>query len=330
MRFYLIVLLIGCFAGAVFAQESEEESVVDTFSRDPIPVLIEPMKYAEDIPLPFVRQMEQFAYRSIEAHWHYQVVNNSTNEALPDTVAPEYIIQLNLEPLQQQLSSQDIKDSLDQVVYTDYLIRVDLQTTLRVTEITTGELKYVKKINAYKYASGRKDYKAGTFTFSDGSNINWGATVPSVVRSQGRRVNNLPDTPEKEGQIQQSEKNRLLTQAYENWKYSWQRTLLDIFPCRIHITKVLETKRNKPQWVQIDAGENFRLKHNAYLRVYTQRNYEPLDRTFVRTEDIGWLILKEVGPQTTRAKVVGGKKDIAAALERGDVLFARIYYAKDR
>lgn len=330
MKRFFLILMIGWLAWPVFAQEQEGESVVDTFSRDPIPVLIEPMKYAEDVPLPFVRQMEQFAYRSIEAHWHYQVVNNSTNEALPDTVAPEYIIQLNLEPIQQQLSSRDIKDTLDQVIYTDYLIRVDLQTTLRVTEIATGELKYVKKINTYKYASGRKDYRARTFAFADGSNVNWQATMGSRLNTRGQRVNNLPDTPEKEGQIQQSEKNRLLMQAYESWKNSWQASLLTIFPCRIHITKILESKRGKPQWVQIDAGEDFRLKHNAYLRVYTQRNYEALGRTFVRTEDIGWLILKEVGPKTTRAKVTGGKKDMVAAIERGDILFARIYFADDQ
>lgn len=329
MKRFVMLLMIGWFAWPACGQDTEEESVVDTFSRNPIPVLIEPMKYAEDIPLPFVRQMEEFAYRSMEAHWHYQVVNNSTNESLPDTIAPEYIIQLNLEPLQQQLSSRDIKDTLDQVLFTDYLIRVDLQATLRVTEITTGELKYVKKINTYKYACGRKDYKAGTFTFADGNKVDWATTSAIAIRAQKRRIHPLPDSPEKEGEIQQSEKNRLLRLAYANWKDRWQSTLLVIFPCRIHITKVLESKRGKPRWVQIDAGTDFRMKHNMYLRVYTQRNYEALDRTFVRTEDIGWIILKEVGEKSSRAKVTGGKKDIAAALERGDIIFCRKVFIKD-
>ncbi len=287
----------------------------DTFARVPIPVLVEQIQFSEGIPTDFAREIEQYAYGRMEDSWRFIIVNSET-APVSDTVAPEYIVQINLEPLKEGSSTREIRDSARQVIGTSIHVSAGIKVNLRVTTITTGELLYSREVEANKYTEGRKIFSRGNVTFSDGRQL---SSIP-----RGRSYP-MPKTAEEEAELIQREKSRLYGLVLAEWKEQWDQTLYRIFPMRIHITNILERKGKKAQWVQIDAGENFELSKNAYMRVYTQRNYHAMGRTFVRVEDIGWLSVREVGTDSSRAKINPiGRQAVTDALDSGQVVFCRL------
>ena len=307
--FYIALLL------PLIGHAQQQTFVQDTFDRRPIPVLVEQIQFAEGVPVELARKIEQYAYGQMEDHWRFVIVN-SDSAPVSDTIAPEYIVQLNFEPLIDAVSSDDVRDSTKQVVRTNYRISVGIKVNLRVTTITTGELAYSKEVLSTQFVSGRKLYEQGVFQFVNGRFTGVGVQIP--------RSYPIPQSPAAEAELLEQQKSTMFSRAYDEWLEEWDKTLLRIFPMRIHITEVLERKGKKAQWVTIDAGEDFSLTKNTFLLAYTQRNYEAMGTTFVYTEDLGYLVAKEVGPNSSRVKVTYRSKDITAALDSGATVFCRL------
>ena len=96
---YVIYLGISIALSALQTSAIAQEAVVvDTFTREKIPILVEPMQFSEDIPPGLVERLQLAAYKLLELHWHFQVINHSTEQNTGE-VDPEYIFQLSLRRL---------------------------------------------------------------------------------------------------------------------------------------------------------------------------------------------------------------------------------------
>jgi len=137
----LFALALLLFCSFLQAQKTEVDPL-DTFSRAPIPILIEPMRYPEGLPEELIRDLESTAYKSLEDHWHFQVVNHSEEENTGE-VDPEYIFQLSLEPIIDNLSQQDMLDTNKQVIGKRITLTGGISANLRITDIVSGESTFL-------------------------------------------------------------------------------------------------------------------------------------------------------------------------------------------
>ncbi|MEL7221838.1 MAG: hypothetical protein AAGJ93_10995 [Bacteroidota bacterium] len=301
--FLALVLLLFC--SFLQAQKAEVDPL-DTFSRAPIPILIEPMRYPEGLPEELIRDIESTAYKSLEDHWHFQVVNHSEEENTGE-VDPEYIFQLSLEPIIDNLSQQDLLDTNKQVIGKRINLTGGISANLRITDIVSGELKYVRDIKATQSATGSKYYQTSTFFFSGGKT--------------GNRQRPYPSTPDKEALIIQDEKNRLLDSALKAWKTAWNKEITRLFPCAIHLVEVLEGSEKKPKVIRVDAGKDFGLRKNVYLSIVTIKAYEAMGETFATHEQLGYYYPKEIEDQQSTGNIFGGRKAVGTALAEGKQVY---------
>lgn len=304
--FLALAILSAC--NFVKAQK-EEINPLDTFSREPIPILVEPMRYPDGLPEELIRDIERTAYKTLEDHWHFQVVNHSEEENTGE-VDPEYIFQLSLEPLIDNVSQQDLLDTNKQVIGRSISITGGISANLRITNIVSGELKYVRDIKVTQYAVGSKYYQTSTFYFSSGKS--------------GNRQRPYPSTPDKEALIIQDEKTRLLTSSLKLWKTAWQKEITRIFPCAIHLVEVIDGSAKKPKVIRIDAGKDFGLRKNVYLTLGTIKVYEAMGETFAKFEQLGYYYPKEIEDNQSTGNIFGGRKAVGTALAEGQQVYLRL------
>ena len=100
---WLILLIFVLVATALPAQEVMP---VDTFSREKIVVLVEPMQYPPDLPPQLVEHLQEVVHGTLENHWHFHVIDPD-NDAPKGALDPEYIIQLTLQPLVEDATQKD-------------------------------------------------------------------------------------------------------------------------------------------------------------------------------------------------------------------------------
>lgn len=305
------MLLLGLLAIST-PLSSQQNQLIDTFSRDQIPILIEPMQYPEGLPAPLVERIQAVAYTSLENHWHYQVINHSS-KANTGEIDPEYIFQLSLEPLIDELSQNDSRDSNRVVFRTNYFFQAGISLNLRVTNIVTGEIQYSEEVESRQYGQGRKNFKARTFFFDYGRRPDW--YFPKKLP--------YPSSPEEEAQIILNHKADMLNKALDEFPAIWQRTLVEIFPSPIHLVSVLDGSKKKPKVIVVDAGLDFGLKKNAPMELYVLKVYNAMGEQFVREERLGYFYPKEIEANSSVGNILGGRKAVGQALERGETIFCR-------
>ncbi|MEL6658789.1 MAG: hypothetical protein AAFP77_29860 [Bacteroidota bacterium] len=310
---FRLAIFLFCLLAVLGTQAQGEAVTIDTFSRDKIPVLVEPMKIPADLPPAMVERIQLVAYTALERHWHFQVINSSTEENTGE-VDPEYIFQLSLQPLVESLSQNDSRDTNGVLTRTNYFISEGIRLNLRITDIVTGELKYSQDVESIKSARGRKYFASRQMVFAYGATVDW--------RSNTNRYP-FPTSPEMESQIILEEKNKLLRKALDEFPARWQETLTKIFPSPIHILSVVDGSAKKPKKVKIDAGADFGISRGYPLEAYTYKSYRALGEQFLREEVLGTFYPVEVGPNTTIGRIFGGRKEIGEALARGDTVFFR-------
>lgn len=293
----------------------QENQLLDTFSRDKIPVLVEPMLFPDDVPPGVVERVQQIAYLSLERHWHFQVINHSTEENKGE-IDPEYIFQLSMEPLVDDLSQSDVVDSLGRLTRTNYSLAGGLSFNLRVTNIVTGELKYSREVKCVTRAYGRKNFLARNFVFDYGKNPDWKSV----------KMYPFPGSPQEEAAIIQEQKNKLLLDALDAFPGVWNKTLSGIFPCPIHLTQVLSGKKKKPAQITIDAGEDQGISKGSPLELFTYNVYQAMGQTFVREDKLATFYPTEIGEHQTNGYIYGGRKEVGQALERGETVFLRFKF----
>ncbi|MGH1437383.1 MAG: hypothetical protein ACRBG0_23290 [Lewinella sp.] len=293
----------------------QENQLLDTFSRDKIPVLIEPMQFPADVPPGVVERVQQIAFLSLERHWHFQVINHSTEENKGE-VDPEYIFQLNMEPLIDDLSQSDALDTLGMLTRTNYSLAGGFSFNLRVTNIVTGELKYSREVKCVTRAYGRKNFLARNFVFDYGRNPDWKFV----------KMYPFPGSPQEEATIIQEQKNKLLLDALDALPAVWNKELSALFPCPIHLVKVVAGKTKKPTRVIIDAGADNGISIGDPLELFTYDVYQAMGQTFIREEKLATFYPIEIEENQTRGSIYGGRKEVGQALERGETVFLRFKY----
>jgi hypothetical protein len=294
---------------------AQENQLLDTFSRDKIPVLVEPMLFPGDVPPGVVERVQQIAFLSLERHWHFQVINHSTEENKGE-IDPEYIFQLSMEPLVDDLSQIDALDSLGRLTRTNYSLAGGLSFNLRVTNIVTGELKYSREVKCVTRAYGRKNFLARNFVFDYGKNPDWKSV----------KMYPFPGSPQEEAAIIQEQKNKLLLDALDAFPGVWNKTLSEIFPCPIHLINVLKGKQKKPIQVTIDAGEDKGISVGNPLELFTYDVYQAMGQTFVREEKLATFYPTEIQEHRTSGYIYGGRKEVGQALDRGETVFLRFKF----
>lgn len=294
----------------LLAQETAE---IDTFSRKKIPVLVEPMQFSSDIPPGLTERIQLVAYTILEQHWHYEVINHSSAKNTGE-IDPEYIFQLSLQPLIEDLSQNDIRDTNKVLVRTDYYLSEGIRLNLRVTDIVSGELKYSRDVESIKSARGRKYFNSQMMAFAYGATVNW---------NLGTTKYPFPNSPEEEASIIQEEKNKLLLKALDELPAIWRQTLVEIFPVPIHLGTIINGSSKKPKQVQIDAGEDFGIRKGYPLEVYTYKVYRALGEEFLREEKLSTFYPVDIGPDSTVGRLYGGRKEVGDALARGEQIFLR-------
>lgn len=290
----------------------QDNQLLDTFSRDKIPVLVEPMLFPVDVPRGVVDRVQQIAFLSLERHWHYQVINHSQKENKGE-IDPEYIFQLSMDPLVDDLSQSDGVDSLGRLTRTNYSLAGGLSFNLRVTNIVTGELKYSREVKCVARAHGRKNFQARNFVFDYGRNPDW-----KFVKTYP-----FPSSPQEEAAIIQEQKNKLLLDALDAFPGVWNKALSEIFPCPIHLTEVLAGKKKKPAQIKIDAGEDQGISKGSPLELYTYNVYQAMGQTFVREQKLATFYPTEIYEHQTNGYIYGGRKEVGQALEQGKTVFLR-------
>ena len=306
-----LLLFLCCCLMASWAS-AQENQLLDTFSREKIPVLVEPMLFPGDVPPGVVERVQQIAFLSLERHWHFQVINHSTEENNGE-IDPEYIFQLSMEPLVDDLSQSDVVDSLGRLTRTNYALAGGLSFNLRVTNIVTGELKYSREVKCVTRAYGRKNFQARNFVFDYGRNPDWKSV----------KMYPFPGSPQEEAAIIQEQKNKLLLDALDAFPGVWNKTLSEIFPCPMHLINVLKGKTKKPVQVTIDAGEDKGISIGNPLELFTYNVYQAMGQTFVREEKLATFYPTEIEEHRTSGYIYGGRKEVGQALERGDTVFLR-------
>jgi hypothetical protein len=256
-----------------------------------------------------VSKIEQTAYTMLEDHWHFQVINHSKEENTGE-IDPEYIFQLSLEPLIDNLTQSDILDTNEQVIGRRFNLTGGISANLRITDIVSGELKYIRDIKLTQSTVGYKDFNKRTFHFNTGK---------SVARKRP-----YPSSPEREALILQDEKNQLLESALNSWDAAWEKEINRVFPCPIHLVKVLDGSTKKPKEIQVDAGHDFGLQKNAYLTLVTIKIYEAMGEQFVRYEQLGYYYPKEIEAHHSTGNIFGGRKAVGEALAAGKQVFLRL------
>lgn len=309
-----LLLFLCCCLMASWAS-AQENQLLDTFSRDKIPVLVEPMLFPGDVPPGVVERVQQIAFLSLERHWHFQVINHSTEENKGE-IDPEYIFQLSMEPLVDDLSQIDALDSLGRLTRTNYSLAGGLSFNLRVTNIVTGELKYSREVKCVTRAYGRKNFLARNFVFDYGKNPDWKSV----------KMYPFPGSPQEEAAIIQEQKNKLLLDALDAFPGVWNKTLSEIFPCPIHLINVLKGKQKKPIQVTIDAGEDKGISVGNPLELFTYDVYQAMGQTFVREEKLATFYPTEIQEHRTSGYIYGGRKEVGQALDRGETVFLRFKF----
>ena len=309
------LLMIGLiYVASVTVLQAQEAVEIDTFSREKIPVLVEPMKIPNDLPPALVERVQLVAYTALERHWHFQVINHSTEENKGE-VDPEYIFQLSLQPLIQNLSQNDTRDTNGVLVRTNYYLSEGIRLNVRITDIVTGELKYSQDVESIKSARGRKIFRSQQMLFAYGATVDWRSNTSSYP---------FPTSPQMEAQIIQDEKNKLLRKALDDFPAVWQRALTEFFPSPIHLVSVVDGSAKKPKMVMIDAGEDYGLRRGYPLEAYTYKAYRALGEQFLREEVLGTFYPTEIRPNSTIGRIYRGKREVGEALARGDTVFFRI------
>lgn len=293
--------------------QAQEQVKIDTFARTKIPVLVEPMKFSDDLPPGLVQRIQQVAYTILEQHWHFEVINHSSSENSGE-IDPEYIFQLSLLPLIDNLSQNDTRDSTKAIVRTNYYLSSGVKLNLRVTNIVTGELKYSHEISSIQSARGRKFFNPPNMVFAYGATVDW---------RFGTKRYPFPKSPAAEAQILQDEKNSLLRKALDEFPDIWRQALVEIFPSPIHLTSVINGSAKKPKEVMIDAGQDFGIRKGYAMEVYTYKVYQALGEQFIREEKLGNFYPIEVNADSCRGRLIGGRRDVGDALARGEDLFVR-------
>ena len=292
---------------------AQENAALDTFSRDRIPVLVEPLQFPSDLPPGLVQRVQQVAYTALEQHWHYQVINHSSSDNTGE-VDPEYIFQLSLQPLIDDLSQSDVQDSNKVVVQTNYYLARGLRLNVRVTDIVTGELKYSRSVESIKSARGRKFFTSRRMVFAYGATVDWRTNTSGYP---------FPNSAREEADILQAEKNKLMQQALDEFPAIWQQALAELFPVPIHLLAVENGSAKKPKQVRIDAGQDFGIRKGFPLEVYTYKIYQALGEEFVREEVLSTFYPVEVGANNCTGRLWGGRKEVGEALARGERIFLR-------
>lgn len=301
-------VFIALFTLAISSGYGQDNQLLDTFSRAEIPVLIEPMQFPADVPPLLVERIQNVAYLSVEQHWHYRVVNNSTEENTGE-VDPEYLFQLSLEPLVDDLSQRDIYDTLGVLTQTKYSVTAGLSFNLRVTNIVNGELKYSREVRAVKGATGYKNFLARNMVFS--------------YSETQKKMYPFPASPQMEAEIIQETKNKLLLDALDAFPAIWQQALNELFPAPMHLVKVIKGKRKKPKMIVVDAGEDYGISKGAILDLFTYDVYQAMGQTFVREEKLAAYYPTETEAHRSSGYVYFGRKEVGRALERGKQVFVR-------
>lgn len=322
-RIPFLLAIAGLFMSLFLIQinlQAQEAVEVDTFSRNKIPVLVEPMQFPENTPPRLVERIQLIAYRTLEQHWHFQVINHSEEENTGE-VDPEYIFQLSLQPLIDDLGQRDVKDSNDVHVETKYYVKSGMRLNLRVTNIVTGELKYSQDVESIASSTGTKSFRPPTMRF-----VNTDTRVASRFTNTGLGPGAgypFPKSPEAEAQMLQEEKNRLLMKALDDFPGIWQRTLSGLFPVAIHLVEVINGSETKPKKIRIDAGEDFGVRIGYPMDLYTYKVYRAMGEEFVREETLGNFYPADIQADHTIGRIIGGRKDVGEALARGEQIFLR-------
>lgn len=314
-RYIPIIGFVAILLTLPFEVAAQEAVEIDTFSRDKIPVLVEPMLFPQDAPPGLVERIQTVAYKLLEQHWHFQVVNHSTEENTGE-IAPEYIFQLSLQPLIDELSQRDVLDSNKVLVRTSYSIRSGLRLNLRVTNIVSGELKYSRDVESIEQTAGSKFFRPPYMRFAETSK------VASSQFDKGIQYP-FPESPEAEAQILQEQKNRLMVKALDEFPDIWTHTLSELFPVAIHLVEVIDGSAKKPKKILIDAGEDFGVRIGWPMDLYTYKVYRAMGEEFVREEPLGNFYPVDIKANSTIGRIWGGRKAVGEALARGDQIFLR-------
>ncbi len=309
-----IFVALSILQTSAIAQETVE---VDTFTREKIPILVEPMQFSDDIPPSLVERLQLAAYKLLELHWHFEVINHSTEQNTGE-VDPEYIFQLSLQPLIDELSQRDVLDSNKVLVRTSYSLQAGIRLNLRVTDIVTGELKYSRDVESVQRTSGNKFFRPPSMHFAEDSKA-----AASRTSSLSGYKYPFPSSPEAEAQILQEQKNRLLTKSLDAFPDIWNRALSELFPVAIHLVEVIDGSAKKPKKILIDAGEDFGVEIGWPMDLFTYKVYRAMGEEFVREETIGNFYPYKIGPNSTVGRIWGGRKEVGEALARGEKVFLR-------
>ena len=307
---WLIGLIFVLVATALPAQEVMP---VDTFSREKIVVLVEPMQYPPDLPPQLVEHLQEVVHGTLENHWHFHVIDPE-NDAQKGALDPEYIIQLTLQPLVEDATQKDVRDSYGRKTGTDYFLAMGIRLNLRVTDIVSGELLYSQMVDSILPGRGRKRAQTGSIIFITGNKPNW---------SHNPRSYPYAALAHEEEKILLEEKSKLFQDAIERFPYIWQKALASIFPAPIHITDILEGSKRRPYVMRIDAGSDYGIVKGRPLEVYVYKTYEVFGEKQARADVVGIFIPGEVSANSTVGHIVDGYRDIGLALVRGEQVFLR-------
>lgn len=308
LRVFIILFLTFLINGSLLAQ-SEEVSSLDTFSREPIPILLNAMQFPTDVPPALVERLRQVTGLSFERHWHFDVINHSSAQN-DGSIDPEYVVQLTLLPLVDNMSKVSRTDSLGPYFY--YSLSQGIEIDIRVTDIVTGEV--VSNRTPAVTASGVAILRTATanpyFSFQHGH-----------VGGGQRHLLPLPRSPEEEAQILSEQQRRLFLSALDEFPQQFNKILDDIFPVAIHMTKILDRNKKRVNRIRIDAGSAMGVEKGKAMRVVTYTSYDALGETFVRKDYMGWYYPTEIEEHTSEGILSGGRKDAANAVDAGKKIF---------
>ncbi|MEM1216150.1 MAG: hypothetical protein AAGJ82_10720, partial [Bacteroidota bacterium] len=303
-----VLCFFCCWFGLLQAQTLDNP--LDTFASDPIPILVEPLRYPTTASLELVQWLETKLYTTLEDHWHFQVVNHSREENL-GVVDPEYIFQLSLGPIIDDIFQSEKRDTSGQLLGIDLVISSGVQFNLRVTNIQTGELKYAREIKSTVTSRGFKNPYAGILSLTQDGD------------GQSARVRPLPPTPAAEAQLLSAEKDRLFDLALKRLPRVWNDGLNRVFPVACYVTDITEGSAQKPTAIRINAGSSMGIKARGTWECYTAQVYEAMGEVFVYKKVIAYFSPRKIATHSTSGSVYSGRKELGEALRAGQKVFCR-------